>query len=224
MKSHLLISALVLSGATFAQSTFQWDTNDSVVVNLNQNTYDQYPLYQSVVGNDTVTLAIEIIYNDLPQSWDGMVCVYGLCMGSIPPVGTTTQMSPISGSNQGMIRLTVNPFNGTEAAKLQVMVWDIDHPTETDTATFLLNTTLNTNELEPSRVVIAPNPVQNELSIDSEYQLNEAQIMDAAGRVMKVVEITAAQQSINVSDLTDGVYTLRLAGNEGIVEKRFMKL
>lgn len=224
MKTLLLLSAMTLTGSVFSQTTFQWDTPNTIEVNLNQNTYDQYPMYQSVVGNDTVTLAIEIIYNDLPQSWDGMVCVFGLCMGSIPPVGTTTQMNPIYGSNQGMIRLTVNPFNGTEQAKLQVMVWDVEYPNDTDTATFLLNTTASAPELLASNVSITPNPVQDVLSIESEYDLNKVQIVSATGQVLRDAEISLVQESMNVADLPKGVYVLRLTGDAGVVEKRFVKL
>ncbi|MCR9171079.1 MAG: T9SS type A sorting domain-containing protein [bacterium] len=224
MKTLLLSSAIVLSGAAFSQSTFQWDTNDTIETNLNLNTYDQYPMYQSVVGNDTVTLAIEIIYNDLPQSWDGMVCVYGLCLGSIPPVGTTTQMNPIYGSNQGMVRLTVNPFNGTESAKLQILVWDVNYPNDTDTATFLLNTTASTPELLASKVTIAPNPAQDFITVDSDYDLNQAVFIDAAGRVVETIEIVASQQALSVANLPKGVYTVQLSGGQGIIEKRFVKL
>jgi len=221
-----VLTALLAAAAftSSAQSTFQWDTNDTIEVNLNPNTYDQYPMYQSVVGNDTVTLAIEIIHNDLPQTWDGMVCVYGLCMGSIPAVGTQTTMDPIYGSNQGMIRLTVNPFNGTETAKLQVKVWDVEYPNETDTATFLLNTTLNAPELNPANVTIAPNPAYESISVSSDYNLSSAEIFDAFGRKVKSVEVKSAQQSISLADLPEGVYTIQLANGIGAIEKRFVKL
>ncbi|PWL32773.1 MAG: hypothetical protein DCO96_00040 [Fluviicola sp. XM-24bin1] len=225
MKTLLLfLSVVVLSGAVSAQSTFQWDTNDTIETNLTPNVTEQYPMYQSVVGNDTVTLAIEVIYNDLPQSWDGMVCIFGICMGQIPPVGTQATMSPIYGSNQGMIRLTVNPYNGTETAKLQVMVWDVDFPNETDTATFLLNTTLSTPELLASNVEIRPNPVQDVLSIDSDYDLNNAQIINTTGQVIRKFELSSVQQVLNVGDLPKGVYTVRLIGDVGTVDKRFVKL
>lgn len=223
MKKLLLtiLSFSVLSVS--AQSTFQWDTNDTIEVNLNANTYDQYPMYQSVTGNDTVTLQIEIIYNDLPQAWDGMVCVYGLCMGTIPAVGTQATMDPIYGSNQGMIRLTVNPFNGTETAKLQVKVWDVEHPNDADTATFLLNTTLNTPDLLASQITVAPNPVQDVLTIDSEIDLSQAQIIDASGRVIRTHDIIGPSAALYVTDLTRGVYIIRLKGDLGITEKRFVK-
>lgn len=224
MKTLLLLSALIITGSALSQTTFQWDTNDSIDVNLDANVTVQHPMYQSVVGNDTVTLAIEIIYNDIPQSWDGMVCIFGTCMGSIPVVGTQATMQPIYGSNQGMIRLTVNPFNGTESAKLQVMVWDVEFPNETDTATFILNRTLNTPELLASNVQIAPNPVSDILSIDTDYDLNNAQIINSVGQVVRSTEISASQQTINVAELPEGIYTIRLTGNLGVIEKRFVKL
>lgn len=224
MKTLLLMIVIAGTYTANAQSTFQWDTNDTIEVNLNPNTYDQYPMYQSAVGNDTVTLAIEIIHNDLPPSWDGMVCVYGLCLGSIPAVGTQTTMNPIHGSNQGMIRLTVNPFNGTESVKLQALVWDVEYPNETDTATFLLNTTLNTPELLAASVTLAPNPVGDYLVISSDYDLEKAQIYDASGRIIKSVELNAPQQSVNVAELPEGVYSIQLQSTQGIIEKRFVKL
>jgi hypothetical protein len=220
----LLLSLLTLAAVqASAQTTFQWDTNDTIEVNLNANTYDQYPMYQSVTGNDTVTLQIEIIHNDLPQSWDGMVCVYGLCMGTIPAVGTQATMDPIYGSNQGMIRLTVNPFNGTETAKLQVKVWDVEHPNDADTATFLLNTTLNTPELLAAQITLAPNPVEEVLTIDSEFKLSEVQIIDASGRMLRTHDINLPAASIDVADLPKGIYVIRLKGDIGITEKRFVK-
>lgn len=223
MKTILLTVCTLIASASMAQ-TFQWETTNTVETNLNTNTTDQYPLYLNAIGNDTVTLAIEVISNDLPQAWDGMLCIYGQCLGTISPVGTQATMQPISGVTQGMVRLTVNPFNGTEQATLEVYVYDVDFPNDGDTATWLLNTTASTPELLASNVIIAPNPVQEELSIDSEYALTEAQIIDASGRVLNVIEIMASQQTINVSELPEGIYTLRLTSDQGIIEKRFVKL
>ena len=224
MKTILLATMAFVSITAAAQSTFQWDTNDTIETNLNLNTYDQYPMYQSAVGNDTVTLAIEIIHNDLPQSWDGMVCVFGLCMGSIPAVGTQATMDPIYGSNQGMIRLTVNPFNGLESAKLQVKVWDIDFPNEADTATFILNRTANTEGPEANSIEIVPNPVVNKFNINAEYDFNSVHIFDATGRLVKSFEMNPLQQEFDIADVPKGAYTVQLAGSFGSIEKRFVKL
>ncbi len=223
MKTLLLAACTLIGSAAIAQ-TFTWETTNTVETNLAQNQTIQYPLYLNAVGNDSVTLAIEVIYNDVPQSWDGMVCIYGQCLGSISPVGTQATMLPIYGATQGMVRLTVNPFNGNEVATLQVYVYDVNFPNDGDTATWMLNTTLNTPELMASEISIAPNPVQDQFTIDSDYELNQAQIMDATGRIVRAVELTNAQQTINVADLPKGVYTARLVGEVGTVDKRFVKL
>ncbi len=223
MKTLILAVCTLIGGVATAQ-TFTWETTNTVEADLAANTTIQYPLYINAVGTDTVTLAIEVIYNDVPQAWDGMVCIYGQCLGNISPVGTQATMQPISGATQGMVRLTVNPFNGTEVSKLQIYVYDVNFPNDGDTATWLLNTTLNTPELLASDITIAPNPVQDGFHIDTDYDLNQVDILDASGRLVRTIEIANAQQSINVADLPKGIYTVRLTGDLGTVDKRFVKL
>lgn len=223
MKTLVLAICAVLGSSVSAQ-TFTWETTNTVETNLAPNTTIQYPLYLNAVGNDTVTLAIEVIYNDIPNTWDGMVCIYGQCLGNISPVGTQATMLPISGAEQGMVRLTVNPFNYTEVSTLQIYVYDVDFPNDGDTATWLLNTTLQTPELLSHEISISPNPVQNQLTIASEYSLQSGVILDASGRWVRNFEIGSPQQNIQVSDLPKGVYTLRLSGEAGTVDERFVKL
>lgn len=223
MKTIIFTICTLVAGTAAAQ-TFTWATTNTVETNLAQNTTVQYPLYIDAVGNDEVTLAIEVVSNDLPQSWDGMLCIYGQCLGNISPVGTQATMTPISGAQQGMVRLTVNPLNGTETATLKVYVYDVDYPNDGDTAIWRLNTTASTPELSANKVSIAPNPVQDVLTIDTEYDLNQAQVVDASGRIVQAVEISELQTTLNVSELPEGVYTLRMTNDQGVIEKRFVKL
>lgn len=223
-KMITLMSCVALSCTSFAQ-TFQWDTNDTIAVNLSPNTTEQYPMYQSAIGQDTVVLAIEIIYNDLPAAWDGMVCIYGTCLGTIPPVGTQATMSPISGTTQGMVRLTVNPFEGTEVAKLQVYVYDVNFPNDGDTATFLLNQTLGLSQtavLDPVR--IAPNPTNDVFSIDVFDGAEALRIVDMNGRTLRQMNLTSTgKMLVNVADLPTGIYTVQLSSQEGISSTRLIK-
>lgn len=223
MKTLLLAACTFIGGAAMSQ-TFTWETTNTVETNLDQNQTVQYPLYLNAVGNDTVTLGIEVIYNDVPQSWDGMVCIYGQCLGNISPVGTQATMQPIYGSTQGMVRLTVNPFNGTEVATLQIYVYDVNFPNDGDTATWLLNTTVNTPELMATEVSIAPNPVHDAFTINSDYDMSQADIIDATGRIVRSEALSNVQKKVNVADLPEGVYTARLSGNAGSIDKRFVKL
>ena len=74
MKKNLFFTSLfnLATNALNAQ-IFEWTTNDSVVENLTQNSTAMFPLHQKAIGNDTIVLAVEIIYNDIPSAWDGMV-------------------------------------------------------------------------------------------------------------------------------------------------------
>lgn len=222
MKKLSLILFVCLGFSAMSQ-TFQWDTNDTIEVNLTPNTTAQYPTYQSAIGNDTVTLAIEVIHNDIPATWDGMLCIYGLCLGTIPQVGTQATMDPIFGSTQGMVRLTVNPYNGTEVAKLQVYVYDVNYPNDGDTATFLLNTTLGMDEHDAASFAIAPNPASDIVSISAEQQFDGVTILNAEGKVVKTLEVSGTNAEINVADLTPGVYIVQLSGSESIAQRRLVK-
>lgn len=223
MKKVLLIAAC-FSGFVSNAQTFQWDTNDSIEENLALNTTVQFPLYQSAVGTDTVTLAIEVIYNDLPASWDGMLCIYGVCLGTIPPVGTQAQMDPIYGSLQGMVRLTVNPLNGTETAKLQVYVYDVDYPNDGDTATFLLNTTAAIDALSSPSLTLAPNPATDFLSIHSDASVQSVGIRDLQGKLWLTANtFSGSETQLNLAGLPSGIYWVELATDQGIAHSRLVK-
>lgn len=219
MKTITLLLSLAFLTSGFAQ-TFQWDTNDTIETNLDQNTTVLLPMFQSAVGNDTVTLGIEIIYNDIPQSWDGMVCIHGSCLGTIPVVGTQATMAPIWGSTQGMVRLTVNPMNGTETAKLQIYVYDVAFPNDGDTATWLLNTTLGIDEPLMNNFKVSPNPTTDVINIDVESVIGTITIIDSEGKVV----LTDEEKSVvSVANLPHGLYTIRVLTPEGILQSRFVK-
>ena len=223
MKSLYLILAVsgLLSFQSFGQ-TFTWDTNDTIETNLALNTTVQLPTYQSAIGTDTVTLAIEVIYNDIPATWDGMICIYGACLGTIPAVGTQATMSPLWSPNQGMVRLTVNPMNGTETAKLQVYVYDINFPNDGDTATWLLNTTLSVDEYAWNDLSVYPNPMNDVLSISTENQIEVVELHSMNGQLVARYE-NILKGKIDVSDIETGAYILKLVQPNGRAATRIIQ-
>ena len=228
MKKLSLFAIIGLTTAFSASAqTFQWTTPQTVEANLVQNTTVQFPLYQEAIGTDTVTLGIEIIYNDIPASWDGMVCIYGSCLGIIPPVGITAEMTPINGTTEGMVRLTINPITGTEVAKLQVYVFDINFPNDGDTATFLLNATLGieTSTILESNLIVSPNPSSDVITIDSPTGLRHVSIINAAGKMVVEYNLNGVTNSVmNVRDYQAGVYIIRIEDiNGSIVNRKLIK-
>ena len=228
MKKTLLVASIaMISAFTASAQTFTWSTNSTIETNLALNTTVQLPTHQLAVGTDTVTLGIEVIHNDIPLTWDGMLCIYGTCLGVIPVVGTTAEMDPISGATEGMVRLTVNPMSGTEVAKLQVYVFDIDFPDDGDTATFLLNTTLSIDEASilSADLKLFPNPSSDDVTINASTGLKQVSIYSTSGQlVQSYILNNELIATIDVRSISTGIYTIQVEDNQGnTVNKKFVK-
>lgn len=92
------------------------------------------------------------------------------------------------------------------------------------TATITLsNQSLSVNEIEFQNVNIYPNPVQNELFIQiEEGQVMEMVILDYSGRIVKSIANNNAG-SVDVSELKQGSYLLKVSTEKGTSTKRFIK-
>ncbi|MFT6137797.1 MAG: hypothetical protein ACJA0U_000093 [Salibacteraceae bacterium] len=87
----------------------------------------------------------------------------------------------------------------------------------------LSNQNVGVNEIDFKNISIYPNPVQNELFIESiEGQITEMAILDYAGRVVKSIT-KLNTNSIDVSDLNQGIYILKVSTENGVSTKRFVK-
>jgi hypothetical protein len=227
MKAHFLSIFLITIAVTGFSQTFNWATNDTIETNLAQNTTVLLKMEQNAIGVDTVTLGIKVIYNDVPSYWDGMICIEGVCLGHIADTGTVSQMTPISGADRGYVRLTVNPMNGSEIAKLQVYVFDINYPNDGDTATWLLNTNVvGMDEINfDSYLELYPNPVNNILNFNSKHKLNQIEIININGTVTESIEqISNFSGSINLEHYPQGVYFIRYIDESGtIATDKFIK-
>ena len=89
------------------------------------------------------------------------------------------------------------------------------------------------DEVLEGSISIYPNPVKNELFITSENKIEKIEICDLAGRTVETeVPLTAGKNypsiqegvaTINVSDLPQGVYLVKIHTNKGVVTKRVIK-
>ena len=68
MKTIYLTLAIfgLISFQTFGQ-TYTWVTNDTIETNLDLNTTVQHAMHQEAIGTNEVTLAIEVIHNDISE-------------------------------------------------------------------------------------------------------------------------------------------------------------
>jgi hypothetical protein len=85
------------------------------------------------------------------------------------------------------------------------------------------NQSLSVNEFDFQSITIYPNPVQNELFFELDnLEFTEMTILDYSGRVVKSITNNTVN-SIDVSDLKQGVYILKVYAQNSVSNTRFVK-
>jgi len=83
------------------------------------------------------------------------------------------------------------------------------------------NQSIGINESFSSNLYIYPNPANSQLTINTKEQIQSIHIIDVTGKTVKT--ITPKGNTIEVSDLTKGIYFLQAQTENGIVNTRFIK-
>lgn len=84
-----------------------------------------------------------------------------------------------------------------------------------------LSSTLSIDEDKLERtLVIYPNPVATQLNIQTEDKIISADIIDATGRT---ISVNFSNNIIDVSNLSNGIYILRIETNKGLNTTKFIK-
>jgi hypothetical protein len=78
---------------------------------------------------------------------------------------------------------------------------------------------------ESGRVRLYPNPAGERLSIDSDLSFSGAtfSIFNTGGTLVKRWEHPSPEEGLDVSDLAGGLYLLRISGQHGELNMRFIK-
>ena len=225
MKTILLLLTIVSVQISFAQVSYEWTDNDSIVQDVDANASTQLKIEQTNISNSGLLLGVEIVYNDIPSTWDGMVCVFGTCFGTIPPVGFTGEMSEIIDPEKGYVRLTVNPLGSSDQVKLRVRVYDMANPTDSDTCTWILNSTPlsvfeNNSNVEFS---IFPVPANDKLTINTTEMIDAYEVYDITGKTILSSTLNQSISTIDVSALKNGVYFISIFNDEKLLgNKKFI--
>ena len=85
---------------------------------------------------------------------------------------------------------------------------------------------VNIDEFKENQIAcnIYPNPVEDELTIATEANVEEIAIYDIYGRTMRQqVNKTTGQQVIDVADLENGIYFINIKTDKGNIVRRFIK-
>ena len=82
---------------------------------------------------------------------------------------------------------------------------------------------LSTKEIQNERILVYPNPAQQEIQIDAGHNTFEScEILDFSGKVILSIEQNL-DKSIDVSDLSQGIYSIKLSNSNGDHVVKFIK-
>lgn len=87
---------------------------------------------------------------------------------------------------------------------------------------FVTGETVGISNVNNVNLEIYPNPVKDILQIENnKLQINKVEIIDLTGKV--IYQFNNMKNQINVSDLSQGIYFVKLETDKGIVTKKFVK-
>lgn len=201
MKKFLLslITVLFLTVTTNAQSVNRLD--NATPQNL-----------EATIINDTLVL---LTWSPVEGALGYGILLYGEPMGLTSYADTSAQV----------IVVPEVEFCFTVVSILQID--DNNFPTEISEPSEAACVTTGTLSVEELSHVfnIYPNPVQSELYIATELQVEEISIYDIYGRqaLCQQANVSTSQQVIDVSDLGTGIYFVKISTDNGEIVKRFVK-
>ena len=80
------------------------------------------------------------------------------------------------------------------------------------------NRMIGVNEInQNNRLLIYPNPANNELTISSTQTIKSLQVMSVTGEVILVFKPNSNKTQINISSLSDGIYVLRVQDAKDVI-------
>ena len=201
MKKFLLslITVLFLTVTTNAQSVNRLD--NATPQNL-----------EATIINDTLVL---LTWSPVEGALGYGILLYGEPMGLTSYADTSAQV----------VVVPEVEFCFTVVSILQID--DNNFPTEISEPSEAACVTTGTLSVEELSHVfnIYPNPVQSELYIATELQVEEISIYDIYGRqaLCQQANVSTSQQVIDVSDLGTGIYFVKMSTDNGEIVKRFVK-
>ena len=213
-KITLLIGALAIVSSSFAQISFNindqnaWSVNTEFEYNLTS-----YLTNDSEVEADT---AFEWYIRgvDMPSTWEVQVCSGLLCIPNPNPDTTYKFNIPLGGREAFKLGFFFFETVGDGSARViarSVMdnsVIDSFH-LEMRAGTLSIS---SASDLESIKVY--PNPAKDVVTVDfRESGMRKVSLYDVLGNLQKE-ELISSGSTINVSDLTKGVYILRLEGDD----------
>ncbi len=130
-------------------------------------------------------------------------------------------------NSHGYIAFKIKPKSNVQVGDIISGVADIyfdfNPPITTNTVNTEIVEPLSIDEVSAETVKLYPNPARNTIRITSNQVIEELTVMDINGRALQSLEISTTDYSLDISDLSKGVYFLDIESGDFKVTKKFIK-
>jgi Secretion system C-terminal sorting domain len=238
MKKILLLSAILVSSFGVSQIAVSRHSGaqiaDGQVVAFNTIAFpaaemDFYVTNTSTTATASVKINCLSLVNNDGTGFE--LCFGNECLSAVEE-GESYPTAPVvlapGGVNGNFDHfLNTNAGSGVFPKDYVFRFYQVGNPNgNTVTLTYRYDPSLTVNEideLQTSGVILKSTFVDNQLDLDVLKETNLA-IFDLNGKVISSTSLKYGIQSIDVSDLSSGVYILNFTSNEGVItNKKFIK-
>lgn len=218
---HIRIPVLVALGSLmsmnlFAQS-FVFETPKKFEINMKAIDWKDATIYYKNTSDKDLVIEWTVLSNTLVKGWDYSLCDNGQCYIGIPSKSETAPLPP---SDKGFFKLAVSPENINGNGELVIMLTNKDNPDERDTIAFNVNVGITSSISSGTSQIqfgIFPSPARESLSVSSSGNMEGSvlSIITGTGKVISTRTLAAGERKISVSELSSGVYMLRIVTRNG---------
>lgn len=175
-------------------------------------------------GSDIV-FEWETVSNTFDTAWTNPLCDYQACFPGIPASGT---MTAVPDGQYGFIKITVIARENLGPGQVVFNVWPSGNTSAMETLTFNVDAVVGIEETDfDNAVQLYPNPATDRLFIRNTEATHEAgllQIIDFSGALVMEKAVTGSDvQSLDISNLPQGVYVARFQLGENSTSRRILK-
>ena len=225
-------SSIICAGSSATLSalgvtTYTWNTNSNtsnIVVNPSSTTI--YTVTGNLAGCAIAAVQTATVnVNSLPvvslSSVSGPICVNSATVAlSGNPAGGVFSGSGVSGS------IFDPAVSGAGAFVVSYDYTDLNSCTATASNTISVSLCTGIEELNPTYVLIYPNPVTNEINITINAAFSKQtliELYDGIGKLIMTENAVSNNAVIDMHLLSSGLYTVRLISNGNAVSQRIIK-
>jgi len=181
-----------------------------------------YIHFKNTTGND-IHLGWKKLSMDIPTGWDYSLCDFSTCYSGIPDGDHI--MSTVQKDSSGFLAPNIYPDNNNGTFTLTMAVWDVDHPSITDTLTWILTANVQATVVNGNaskfKMSAFPNPATKTAAIQFGSSVSGTiNLLSSNGAIVLEQRITnASSASLDVSSVSAGEYIVLFTNTTGSIFK-----